>query len=85
LFRKVEGALQFIIIERDFSSSGAVQPGFHESCPRVLQQKSPSNVVFADPGHTRIYCFPTIVFYRILSKEEVGEQTDVIGSDKVRL
>jgi len=85
LLRKVEGALQFVIIEWDFSSTGAVQPGLHESCPCVLQQKSPSDIVFANPCHTRIHCFPTVMFYRILTEEEVSEQTNVIGSNKVRL
>lgn len=85
LLGKVEGALQFIVIERDFSSTGAVQSGLHESCPSVLQQKPPSDIIFANPCHTRIHSFPTVMFHCVLTEEEVGEQADVIGSNKVRL
>lgn len=52
LLRQVEGALQLVVVEGDLSRAGAVEPRLHERGPGVLQEKSPANIVLADPCHT---------------------------------
>lgn len=81
--RQVKGSLQLVVVKGDFSWSGAVQPGLHEGCPRVLQQKTTSDVVLTDAAGARKHRPAAVVLHRVFTEEEVGEVADVIGGDKV--
>lgn len=85
LFGQMEGTLQLVIVEGDLSWTGAVEPGLHERGPRVLQQETAPYVILAHPGHPRVHCAPTIMFYRILPKEEICKQPNVKGCHKIWL
>ena len=85
LLRQVEGALQLVVVERDFPRARAVEPGLHEGGPRVLQEEPPANVVLTDSRHSRIHRLATVVLHGVLPEEEEGEEADVVGRDEVRL
>lgn len=83
--RQIESALQLIIVEWDFSWSGAVHPGLHKRGPRVLQEEAAADVVLADPPDAGKHRPPAVVLHRVFSEEEVGEVGDVVGGDEVWL
>lgn len=85
LLGQVEGALQLVVVEGDLPGARAVEPRLHESGPSVLQEKSPADVVLADPRHAGIHRLAAVVLHCILPQEEEGEEADVIGRDKVGL
>lgn len=85
LLGQVEGALQLVVVEGDLPGARAVEPRLHERGPRVLQEKSPADVVLADPRHAGIHRLAAVVLHCILPQEEEGEEADVVGRDKVGL
>lgn len=66
LLWQVEGALQFIVVEGDFPGAWAVEPRLHERGPGVLQEKSPTNVIFTNSCYPGIDCLATVVLHCIL-------------------
>lgn len=83
LLGQVEGALQLVVVEGDLPGARAVEPRLHERGPSVLQEKSPADVVLADPRHAGIHRLAAVVLHCILPQEEEGEEADVVGRDKV--
>lgn len=82
---QIERPLQLVVVEWDFSRSGAVQPGLHEGGPRVLQEKATTDVIFTDAPRPRKHRPATVVLHCVLPEEEVGEVADVIGRHKIWL
>lgn len=85
LLGQVEGALQLVVVEGDLPGARAVEPRLHERGPSVLQEKSPADVILADPRHAGIHRLAAVVLHCILPQEEEGEEADVVGRDKVGL
>lgn len=85
LLGHVEGALQLVVVEGDLAGPRAVEPRLHECGPRVLQQKAAAHVVLADARHPREDHLATVVLYRRLAEEEVGEAANLVDGDKVGL
>lgn len=85
LLREVEGALQFVVVKRNFSRAGAVQTSLHKGGPGVLQEETAAHIVFTHPGHTGEHRLPTVIFNSSFSQEEVGKVTDVVHRHKVGL
>ena len=52
---KSEVYLQVVVVERDFSLNGTVEPRLQESGPSVAKQKIPSDVIFTHTRHPRVY------------------------------
>lgn len=83
--RQVEGALQLVVVEGNFSWPGAIQPGFHEGGPRILQQKAATDVILAHTSGSGKHSPAAVMLHRIFSEEEVSEVADVIGGDEIWL
>lgn len=77
--RQVESSLQLVVVEGDFSWSGAVQPGLHEGCPRVLQEEAATDVVLTHPPGAGKHRPTTVVLHCIFPEEEVCEVANIVG------
>lgn len=75
--------MKLVVVERHLTRPRAVEASLHEGSPGILQKKSSSNVILADPGCPGEHSLPTVVFHGIFSEEEVGEVPDVVGRHKV--
>lgn len=85
LLRQVEGTLQLVVIEGDFSGAGAVESSLHERGPCVLQQKAASYIILAHTGHPGIHSTAAVVLHGILPQEEIGKQPNVVGCHEIWL
>lgn len=85
LLWKVEGALELIIVERDFSRTGTVKSSLRKRGPCVLEQESAADVVLTDTCHPRVHRLSTVMFDGVFPQEEEGEESDIISRDELRL
>lgn len=75
----------YFTVQIDLSGARTVKSGLHERRPRVLEEKTPADVVLTNPCHSGVDGLATVVLYCVFPEEEEGEEADVVGRDEMWL